>query len=290
MRLTTIRWEGGTRAGRVDGDDIRLLAYTDVGALLASGPDWRAAALTQSDGGRISCDAADYAPLVPRPEKVVCVGVNYRDHVAEVGLPLPDHPTLFAKYSRSLIGPYDDLVLPANSDAVDWEVELGVVIGRTVRNADEEQAWESVAGYTIVNDVSMRDWQFRTSQFLQGKAFEASTPVGPFLVTPDEVGHARALEVSCRVDDTVMQHSDTSQLIHSVGSVISYISSFITLVPGDLIATGTPAGIGGARRPPLYLSAGQTLRTAIAGLGEQANRCTAPGTGTPGPVHAQVAG
>ncbi|NUP43924.1 MAG: fumarylacetoacetate hydrolase family protein [Streptomyces sp.] len=276
MRLTTIRWEGGTRAGRVEGDEIRLLPYADVGALLASGPDWSAAAQAHPGEGAVACDAADYAPLVPHPEKVVCVGVNYRDHVAEVGLDLPEHPTLFAKYSRSLIGPYDDLVLPANSDAVDWEVELGVVVGRTVRGAGPEEAWEAVAGYTIVNDVSMRDWQLRTSQFLQGKTFEASTPVGPFLVTPDEVGHARELEMSCSVDATVMQQSDTSQLIHDVGRLISYISSFITLVPGDLIATGTPSGIGGARRPPVYLTAGQTLRTAIAGLGEQANRCVAP--------------
>lgn len=275
MRLTTIRRAGATAAGRVDGDQITVLPFTDVGALLAAGAGWRDRA-EAATGDTVPLAEADFAPLVPRPEKVLCVGVNYRDHAAEFGADPPEYPTLFAKYARSLIGANDDLVLPHNSQAVDWEVELGVVIGGVVRHASPDDALAAVAGYTIVNDVSMRDWQLRTSQFLQGKTFEASTPVGPFLVTPDEVDHARALGVTCLVDDDVMQKSVTSELVFSVAEIISYVSSFITLVPGDLIATGTPAGVGGARRPPRFLAPGQTLRSRIDGLGEQANRCLPP--------------
>ncbi|SBT54964.1 fumarylacetoacetate hydrolase family protein [Micromonospora narathiwatensis] len=272
MRLTTIRLDGGTYAGRVTGDRVILLPFRDVGELLASGPDWQERAAGAA-APTVSLAEVEFAPLTPRPEKIICVGVNYADHIAEVGLPTPEHLTIFAKYSRSLIGPYDDILLPPQSHAVDWEVELGVVIGSPVRHADAEQALAAVAGYTVVNDVTMRDWQLRTSQFLQGKTFEASTPVGPFLVTPDEVDHARDLDMTCAVDDSVVQKSTTAAMLFPVGEIISYVSSIITLVPGDLIATGTPAGIGAARKPPVFLSAGQTLRTAIAGLGEQANRC-----------------
>src|SRR5690606_35490011 len=216
--------------------------------------------------GTVPLAEADHAPLVPAPEKVVCVGTNYRDHCEEVGLPVPEHPPLFAKYHRALVGPFDDIELPAASDAVDWEAELGVVIGSPVRRAGEDEALAAIAGYTIVNDVSMRDWQMRTSQFLQGKTFERSTPVGPFLVTPDEVDHARSLRIRCQVDGEVMQDSDTTRLVFSPAAIVRYVSTIITLVPGDLIATGTPAGVGMAPRPPRYLADGQVLTTTIDGL------------------------
>ncbi|GAA4978858.1 hypothetical protein GCM10023205_53930 [Yinghuangia aomiensis] len=275
MRYTTIRTDWGTTAGRVDGEHVVHLPFADVGDMLASGPDWRALTDVADDGSaaRTALVEADFAPLVPRPEKIFCVGANYADHALEVGLPLPKYPALFAKFSRSLIGARDDLVLPPESNAVDWEAELGVVIGQTTRRVDEAQAAEAIAGYTIVNDVSMRDWQLRTSQFLQGKTFEASTPVGPFLVTPDELDHQSGLKLGCSVDGIVMQEAVTSDLVFSVAHIIAYISRFVTLVPGDLIATGTPAGVGGARRPPVYLGAGQVLRTWVDGLGEQVNRC-----------------
>jgi len=273
MRLATVRIDGGTKAGLVRDTDIALLPYGDVGELLASGEDWAARAGSIEPLVTVTLQDADYAPLVVRPEKIVCVGANYRDHVAEVGMALPEHPTLFAKYQRSLIGAFDDIVLPPNSACADWEVELGVVVGRTLRDAGEAEALDAVAGYTVFNDVTMRDWQLRTTQFLQGKTFEGTTPLGPFLVTPDEVDHARDLELTCLVDDVCMQHSSTSQLVFSVGHVLAYISSFITLVPGDLIATGTPSGVGGARKPPVYLRDGQTLSSRIEGLGHQANRC-----------------
>jgi acylpyruvate hydrolase len=273
MRLATVRINEGTRAGLVRDADIAVLPYGDVGELLAGGEDWAARAPSIEPLATVALEDADYAPLVMRPEKIICVGANYRDHVAEVGMALPEHPTLFAKFQRSLVGAFDDIVLPPNSACADWEVELGVVVGRTLRDADEAQALDAVAGYTVFNDVTMRDWQLRTTQFLQGKTFEATTPLGPFLVTPDEVDHARDLELTCRVDGECMQRSSTSQLVFSVGHVLAYISSFITLVPGDLIATGTPSGVGGARKPPVYLRDGQTLSSQIEGLGHQANRC-----------------
>ena len=274
MRLTTIRLDGGTAAGRVDGDTITVLPYPDVGGLLAAGDGWRE--LAAAPGPARPLAGADFAPLVPRPEKIVCVGVNYRDHAQEAGLTVPEYPTIFAKYSRALIGAGDDVALTPHSAAVDWEVELGVVIGATVRDVTPAQALDAVAGYTIVNDVSVRDWQLRTSQFLSGKTFEGTTPVGPFLVTPDEVDHARALAMTCTVDGRVVQRGSTADMLFPVAEIVSFLSRIITLVPGDLIATGTPAGIGAARKPPVFLADGQTVSCAIEGLGEQVNVCRLP--------------
>jgi acylpyruvate hydrolase len=284
MRFATLRGHAGLQAARVDGDEVALLPFADVGELLASGPDW--AERGSVDGPRISLAEADFAPPVPHPEKIVCVGLNYADHAAEANLEVPGYPTLFAKYARSLLGANDDLLLPAVSDCVDWEVELGVVIGSKVRHASEEEALAAVAGYTIVNDVSMRDWQLHTSQYLAGKTFESSTPVGPFLVTPEEVDHARALPLRLMVDGEVMQKSSTDQLIFSVGKIISYISSIITLVPGDLIATGTPSGVGHLLTPRTYLTDGSVVECSIEGLGSQTTRCVAPDLAKGGPVSA----
>jgi acylpyruvate hydrolase len=280
MRLTTIRADAGTRAARVEaGGRLVVLEYDDVGALIASGSEWRQEAL--ADGEMFNADEVAFAPLVTAPENIFCVGLNYRDHAAEANLELLAHPTIFAKYRRSLIGPYDDLVLPANAEKVDWEVELGVVIGSPARHVDVAGARAAIAGYTIVNDVSMRDWQRRTSQYLQGKSFEASTPVGPFLVTADELSDPLDLSLRCSVDGVVMQESRTSQLVFSPGEICSYISQFITLEPGDLIATGTPGGIGSAQDPPTYLSEGQLVTTTFQGLGEQRNRCVPPSVAVP---------
>lgn len=281
MRLATIRHNGSSTAVRVEGSEAFTLPFTDVGALLASGADWRETA-QRAQGVSLDVSQLDYAPVVTTPEKIVCVGLNYRDHAKEAGLALPDHPMLFAKYSRSLIGANDDIALPFNSDAVDWEVELGVVIGRPARHIPAEQARDHIAGYTIVNDVSMRDWQRRTTQFLQGKTFESSTPAGPHLVTLDEIGDPAALELGCLVDDTAVQESNTSQLIFSVEEIIAYISSFVTLVPGDLIATGTPHGVGAGRTPPMFLEPGNVMRSWVEGLGEQRNHCVAGPAGDTG--------
>jgi acylpyruvate hydrolase len=271
MRLATIRTPDGTTAARLDGDVLVPLAADDVGALLASGGD--PAVITRAGAAPVPARAASFAPLLTQPSKVVCVGLNYRAHIAETGRDLPQYPTLFAKFAQTLLGARDDLVLPAVSDRVDWEVELGVVIGRPVYRASRDEAAAAIAGYTVTNDVSMRDWQNRTLQWLAGKMFERSTPVGPYLVTGDEVGDAADLEVRCEVDGAVMQRSRTSDLLFGPAEIAAYASQAITLLPGDLLLTGTPGGVGNARKPPVYLQPGQTLRTVIEGLGECVNRC-----------------
>lgn len=187
MKLATIRLaDGHTAAVRVDGDTLVHLGATDVGALLAQ-PEWRSRA--EAVTGTTSYAAADatFATLVPAPSKVVCVGLNYKTHIQEMGRDLPEYPTLFSKFADCLIGPTDDIQRPAETTEFDWEVELAVVIGATVRRATTEQAEAAIAGFTVLNDITCRDWQFRTREWLQGKNWDSSTPVGPYLVTPDEL-------------------------------------------------------------------------------------------------------
>ncbi|TDD09396.1 FAA hydrolase family protein [Nonomuraea deserti] len=265
MRLATIRTADGNAAVRVDDDAAVELGAADLGAFLAD-PAWRAAA-ENADGPRHDLAGLDYAPPIPRPEKVICVGLNYRTHILEMGRELPAYPALFAKYARALVGAYDPVELPAGSAEVDWEAELGVVVGATVRHASLEQAAAAIAGYTVVNDVTARDYQYRSVQWLQGKTFERSTPVGPWLVTGIQPG-----EVSCRVDGDVVQRADTADLVFGPADLIAYISKIITLVPGDIIATGTPGGVGHARKPPRYLGEGSELVTRVEGVGELRNR------------------
>ncbi len=212
-------------------------------------------------------------PVLPSPGKIVCVGLNYRSHILEMGRELPAHPTLFAKYIDALVGPYDDIELPPESDAMDWEAELAVVIGRSVRRADADAATAAIAGFTAINDVTMRDWQYRTPQWLQGKTFESTTPLGPVLVTPDDLpgGVRPALRLTCRVDGELVQCADTADLVFDPVDLVRYISTIVTLRPGDLIATGTPGGVGHARTPPLHLRNGQILETEIDGIGELRN-------------------
>ena len=186
----------------------------------------------------------------------------------------PAYPTVFAKFASALVGAHDDIVLPAVSDAVDYEAELAVIIGRPVRHATAEQAEAAVAGYTVLNDVSARDWQFRTSQFLQGKTFEHTTPLGPWLVTPDELP-AGGWEISTVIDGETRQQSTTAELVFGPVDLVGYLSTIMTLRPGDVIATGTPGGVGHARKPPRYLRPGQVLTTSISGLGELRNTCVA---------------
>ncbi|WP_069869524.1 fumarylacetoacetate hydrolase family protein [Streptomyces malaysiensis] len=271
MKLATIRTAEGTRAVRFDGDQLVDLGYTDLGELLAQA-DWQNLAATAS---RVTYDvgSADFAPVVPNPSKVVCVGHNYTHHIQEMGRELPSYPTLFPKFADTLCGAADDIVRPAETDALDWEVELTVVIGKQVRRADEERAAEAIAGFTVMNDISVRDWQFRTVEWTQGKIWDSSTPVGPYLVTPDEVGGVRpALEVKTVVDGHVMQGDNTGTLLFDPVHLVRYISTIVTLRPGDLIATGTPAGVGHARDPKVYLAGGERVITEITGLGACTNR------------------
>jgi acylpyruvate hydrolase len=272
MRLVTIRTANGTRAGRVDGDQVTELGAPDVGSLLRD-PDWRGVAAAGTGPARPLADA-DLATLVPRPSKVICLGLNYASHIRETGGELPKYPTLFPKFAGTLIGARDPILLPRASEQVDFEVELGVVIGRPARHVNGDEAAAAIAGYTVVNDVSVRDYQNHTSQWLAGKTFEHTTPVGPALVTLDELGGGGAdLAVRCEVDGQVMQDSRTSDLLFGPSEIIAYVSEIITLEPGDLIATGTPAGVGAARTPPVWLRPGQVVRTVVEGVGECLNRC-----------------
>jgi acylpyruvate hydrolase len=279
MKLATIRLDGGHRAVRVDDDVATVLDAPDVGALLAD-PDWRARAAAAT-GATLAVAELDYAPLVPAPDKIICVGLNYRDHVAEMGREPPDFPTIFAKYRSSLVGAHDDIVLPSESTSVDWEAELAVVIGTPVRRADVATATAAIAGYSVLNDVSMRDWQNRTLQFLQGKTWESSTPLGPWLVTADEPGATPGADqqIGCVVDDEVVQASNTGELVFDAPTLVAYLSTILTLLPGDVIATGTPGGVGAGRRPPRFLAAGQVVETTISGVGTLRNRCRAERAG-----------
>lgn len=273
MKLATLRTGLGTTAARIDADAAVAIDVDDVGALLAR-PDWRELA-ERADGRRWELATLDLAAVVPAPGKIICVGLNYRQHILEMGRELPDHPTLFAKFAESLVGPYDEIVVPQVSSALDWEAELAIVMGRSVRHADPATATAAVAGYTILNDVTARDYQYRTQQWLQGKTFESTTPLGPHLVTADEFDPDA--EITTEVDGVVMQRSRTSDLVFDPSALISYISAIVTLHPGDVIATGTPGGVGHAMRPPQYLRAGSRMITRIEGLGQLANTARAEG-------------
>ena len=269
MRWATIRTADGTRAVRIEGEEAIELDAADVVALLEGG------ASAAATGRTYAAAALDWAPLVPRPSKIVCLGLNYRGHIEEMGRQLPEYPTLFAKFADALIGARDPISLPGAVTQPDWEAELGIVIGRTVRHASEDEGRAAIAGYTIVNDVSMRDWQNRSLQWLQGKTWEGTTPVGPVLVTPDEIDDAADLAVRCEVDGVTMQSARTSELIFGPAAIVSYVSTIVTLRPGDLISTGTPDGVGAGRTPPVFLRTGQVVRTSIEGIGELVNPCVA---------------
>jgi acylpyruvate hydrolase len=275
VRLATIRIPQGTRAVRVDAGRAVETGHQDVGVLLATA-GWQEVAAA-ADGPDHDPATLDHAPVVPVPGKIFCIGLNYRNHILEMGRELPQYPTVFTKFADALVGARDDIVAPPESAAVDWEAELAVVIGSPVRRATEASAAAAIAGFAVLNDVTMRDWQYRTTEWTQGKTFEATTPLGPVLVTPDELpgGVRPALPLSCSVDGEIMQKADTSDLVFDPVALIQYLSTIVTLRPGDVIATGTPGGVGHARKPPRYLSGGSTLLTEIGGIGRLTNQVRA---------------
>lgn len=282
MQLGTIRHDGSTRAVRVEREhgEVVLLNAPDVGTLLASGFNVRAVHMSIEGLAEevIDLDDVEWAPLVTRPNKVICVGLNYRDHVEEMGRDLPPAPTYFSKFSGALIGANDDLHLPdpAVSTHNDWEAELAIVIGAPARNVAAADALGHIAGFTVFNDFSVRDFQRRTTQFLAGKTFERASGLGPVMVTVDEIGDGSGLAISSSVNGEVKQHSTTDQLIFGPAELVADLSQIITLEPGDVIATGTPGGVGAARTPPEWLTAGDTLVIAIEGIGELRHRCVVP--------------
>ncbi|WP_129664880.1 fumarylacetoacetate hydrolase family protein [Phytoactinopolyspora endophytica] len=301
MKLATLRLPDRTTAVRIEGEHGVDLGVPDVGAVLArrdwrrwvAGVDGERLALPDaqpSDGsavragaagsphtpGRQYTDGPSYAPVVPRPGKIICVGLNYAPHIREMGRDLPAHPTFFAKFAEALIGAHDDIELPPEApDAVDWEAELAVVVGSRLRRSSADEAAAAIAGYAVLNDVTMRDWQYRTPQWLQGKTFEGTTPFGPVMVTPDELGSDVALDLVCELDGEVMQQANTRDLVFSPEQLLAYASQILTLNPGDVIATGTPGGVGHARDPKRYLAKGSILVTRIDAIGELRNTVTA---------------
>ncbi|MFO6453443.1 MULTISPECIES: fumarylacetoacetate hydrolase family protein [unclassified Aeromicrobium] len=284
MKLLTFRREDGTTAAGIrhgDGtpDDVvreaRIDGHVcaDVGDVLQHA-DWLER-IQPADGTDRRYGDLSLTTLVPRPGKVVCVGLNYRTHILEMGRELPQHPTLFAKFASTLTGPNDDIEAPSEDPALDWEAELTVVIGRQCRRVSETDAPHAIAGYTVANDISMRTWQFRTKEWLQGKAWDASTPVGPVLLTADEWDPASRIWTS--VNGKQMQSATTDDLLFGPAELVSYVSTMMSLEPGDLILTGTPGGVGRAREPEVYLAPGDVVETGIDGIGTLHNRIVAAG-------------
>ena len=282
MKLATIRTaDGATQAVRVEGSVLIPLGFADVGSLLVQ-DNWRELASDAAPTvGAPALEAAHtaYAPVVPRPGKIFCVGLNYRGHILEMGRDLPEYPTVFSKYADTLVGAEDDILRPEETDRFDWEAELAVVIGSTVRRATTAEAEAAIAGFAVLNDVTARDWQFRTREWLQGKNWESTTPLGPWVVTPDELpgGVRPTLPIRAEVDGEVVQEDTTGDLLFDPVALVEYLSTMITLRPGDVIATGTPGGVGHARKPARYLEAGQKVVTEIEGLGRCENLVVADG-------------
>ncbi len=264
MRL--VSFDGGF--GRVEGDAVVPMG-ADLVEYLRTG---RAA-----DGEPVALSGVDLRAPVARPEKIICVGLNYRDHAAEAGAALPDEPMLFPKFANSVVGPGDEIVVPAATDRPDYEAELGVVIGRRARLVDEADALGHVAGYTCMNDVSARDLQMQSSQWMLGKAVDTFLPCGPWIVTTDEIPDPQSLDIRCCVNGEVLQDSSTAHMVFGVATLVAFISRTITLEPGDLIATGTPPGVGMARTPPRWLRDGDEVTIEIERIGRLTNVVRRPG-------------
>lgn len=251
--------------------------------VLEAGPEWLKS-LTEAAHRMVAherlqpvgaLDDVKLGPPVPDPRKIVCLGLNYRDHAAEAGLPLPEVPMLFAKYANSLVGPDDPIVALAASAAIDYEVELAVVIGQRCKDVDEAQALEVVAGVTAFNDVSARDLQTQTTQFTAGKAIDTFGPCGPTLVPLDQISDIQNLGLRTRVNGRTVQDGSTSQMIFSVATTIAFLSRIMTLEPGDIIATGTPAGVGFKREPPVLLVPGDVVEVEVDEVGTLRNEMVA---------------
>jgi 2-keto-4-pentenoate hydratase/2-oxohepta-3-ene-1,7-dioic acid hydratase in catechol pathway len=278
MKLATFTDSSGTRVGVVQGDGIVDLASAapdlprEMTALLGAGPDALAAAARASDGAT-TIPLADVRLEAPigRPPKIMAVGLNYADHVAEAGLETPKFPLVFNKQPTSVIGPSDPFHMPRVSSALDYEGELGVVIGRRCRHVPKDRAVEAIAGYVVLNDVTVRDWQLRTPTWTIGKSFDTHCPMGPWITTADEVDDPHSLGIKTWVNDELRQSSNTKHLIFDAFTLVEHLSTAFTLEPGDVIATGTPGGVGIAMKPPKLLVVGDVVKIAIERLGEIEN-------------------
>jgi 2-keto-4-pentenoate hydratase/2-oxohepta-3-ene-1,7-dioic acid hydratase in catechol pathway len=279
MKLCTFLQDGAPRLGAVSEDAVVDLAAAapdlprDLIALLAGGPSAlaRARSAAASSAARLPLASLTLAAPIMRPPKLLAIGLNYADHVAEAGLEVPKLPTVFNKQSTCVAGPHDDVHLPRISNALDYEGELGFVIGARCRHVPRARAHEVIAGYLVVNDVSVRDWQLRVPTWTMGKSFDTHGPIGPWLTTADEIDPS-GLRLRTWVNGELRQDSNTKHLIFDCAAIVEHLSTAFTLEPGDVVATGTPSGVGGAMRPPQFLKAGDRVRVEIDGLGALENR------------------
>ena len=277
MRLATVNKDGGTQAvvmaegavASVEGPDG---PFSDVGALLRAGEEgWERAREALTSDRFEEYEEPALRRTVLNPGAVICVGLNYKTHILEMGRDLPSSPTYFSKLPRALTGPFAEIPLPSRSSRVDYEGELAVVIGQGGRDIAPEEAWGAVAGLTVLNDVSMRDYQRRTIQWFAGKTWEASTPVGPAVVTPDELDYPEGIELLVEVNGEERQRAPISDLVFDVPALVSDLSKIFTLQPGDVIATGTPGGVGEAMEPSQFLVDGDVVEVEITGIGSIRN-------------------
>jgi len=254
---------------------LRGAGFTDLVSVIAGGRDaldrvYRWVHAPQS-AEVVEMSKANLRAPVPRPPKIICIGLNYRDHAAEAKLAVPEVPTVFSKYPSSVTGHGSPIVLPKNSVKPDYEAEFAVVIGKGGRHIPEDRWRDHVFGYTIVNDVSARDFQMATSQWMMGKTFDTFCPMGPVIVTADEIADPHNLRIALRLNGETLQDSNTSNLIFGVGKLVAFLSSVFTLEPGDVISTGTPAGVGFARKPPVWLKPGDEVEVEVEGIGTLVN-------------------
>lgn len=275
--MKLLRWgeRGAERPGVLDTEG-RIRDLSPVIADVSGTTLGRLSAITDIEHLPVVPGSPRIGACVGSVGKMICVGLNYADHAAEAGLAVPTEPIIFFKATSSICGPEDDLVLPKGSSKVDWEVELGVVIGRALTCADETEASRAIAGYCVINDISERGWQLeRGGQWVKGKSADGFGPIGPWLVTADSVKDVCALRLWLEVDGHRYQDSSTAQMVFKPAFLVSYLSKFMSLQPGDIISTGTPPGVGLGLKPPVYLRAGQVVRLGIDGLGVQTQRVLA---------------
>ena len=278
MMLVSYRREvsaGEWRAGVAHEGQVVPIAEAGLGVrhLLGQGPAALEQVFTRAQGqfgagqDLLALDSVDLGPPVPDPDKILCLGLNYREHAAEAGLPLPAVPVFFAKFRNSLGGPYSPVLLPRISTQIDYEGELAAVIGTRCKEVSEAEALKYVAGYTVMNDISARDVQMQTSQWIAGKALDTFAPMGPGLVPASEIPDPQNLTLTTRVNGQVVQHAHTGDMIFTVAQAVAFLSRLMTLEPGDIIATGTPSGVGFTRTPPLFLKDGDVTEVEIEGVG-----------------------
>jgi 2-keto-4-pentenoate hydratase/2-oxohepta-3-ene-1,7-dioic acid hydratase in catechol pathway len=257
---------GVVATGIVDGEEIVHIGAMEPVDLLAGGPDAVDAA-TKGGSARHPLGEVELLAPVPNPRKFLAIGINYADHIRETGREAPTFPVFFNKQVTCVTGPHDPIQIPRVSSDVDFEGELGIVIGRRCRHVPVERAHEVIAGYLVVNDVTVRDWQYRSPTWTLGKSFDTHGPTGPWITTSDEVGDPQDLRIRTLLNGETMQDASTSEMIFGCSDQIATLSTAFTLEPGDLVSTGTPAGVGFARQPPVFLRAGDTVRIEIDGVG-----------------------